>query len=192
MTQEQWQAIRNKDKAFDGAFYYTMKGSRRFCCPSCESRDPEPARIIIFDTPEEAIAAGYHPCLRCRPDRPGWQGAKKELASSAVRWIENNYKTKFSLKKMAGELFVNESYLLRVFKEVTGDTPLHYHNRVRCEAAKELLTDARFAIADVAAMTGFNSASHFTRIFREYAGVTPTAFRSAYFQSLQDTAQQDG
>lgn len=71
------------------------------------------------------------------------QGRKKTggkmLAQAASEYIETHYKEKFSLQKMAGDLYVNGSYLLRVFKKHTGTTPLAYHNHVRCAQARELL-----------------------------------------------------
>ena len=62
------------------------------------------------------------------------------LTQSAVAYIEAHYKEKFSLQTMACELYVNGSYLLRVFKKYTGFTPLAYHHHVRCQQAKELLS----------------------------------------------------
>ena len=120
---------------------------------------------------------GYRPCLRCRPDQPDWEGAKKELAKAAARLIDKHYKEPFSLKALAGELYINESYLARTFKKETGSTLLDYHNRVRCQKAAELLTDTESPIAFISGETGFCSSSHFTRIFKEFYGCTPSEYR---------------
>ena len=79
---------------------------------------------------------------------------------------------------------MDKSYLLRTFKEATGRTLLEYHNCVRCEAAKELLTRPELTISFVASAVGYVSASHFTQVFRRHTGKTPSQYRSDYLESL--------
>ncbi len=99
------------------------------------------------------------------------------LAQSALAWIESHYKARFSLQAMAGELFVNGSYLLRVFKKNTGYTPLAYHNHVRCERAKELLINTGDSVSDIGEAVGFVSSAHFSHVFKKAEGCTPTEYR---------------
>lgn len=103
-----------------------------------------------------------------------------ELLTQAVSsYIEAHFKEKFSLKKMAGELFVNGCYLLRVFKQHTGTTPLAYHNHIRCERAGELLLHSDRRVSDIGEAVGFASSAHFTHVFKKEWGFTPTEFRAA-------------
>ena len=102
------------------------------------------------------------------------------LSQSALAYIESHYKEKFSLQAMAGELFVNGSYLLRVFKKYTGFTPLEYHNHVRCEHAKELLGNTGESISDIGEAVGFVSSAHFSHVFRKTEGCTPTEYRVSH------------
>ena len=99
------------------------------------------------------------------------------LAHAASDYIESHYKDKFSLQALAGELFVNGSYLLRVFKKYTGFTPLAYHNHIRCERAKELLANTGECVADIGESVGFVSSAHFSHVFRKEEGCTPTEYR---------------
>ena len=99
------------------------------------------------------------------------------LTQSALTYIELHYKEKFSLQAMAGELFVNGSYLLRVFKKNTGFTPLAYHNHVRCEQAKKLLSNTNASISDIGEAVGFVSPAHFSHVFRKMEGCTPTEYK---------------
>lgn len=102
------------------------------------------------------------------------------LTQSALTYIESHYKEKFSLQTMAGELFVNGSYLLRVFKKYTGYTPLAYHNHVRCEQAKKLLSSTNASISDIGETVGFVSLAHFSHIFRKIEGCTPSEYKISH------------
>ena len=98
-------------------------------------------------------------------------------AQTASRYIESHFREKFSLRKMAGELFVNGSYLLRVFKKHTGYTPLAYHNHIRCEKAKELLIHTGKSVSEIGEAVGFVSSAHFSHVFRKEEGCSPTEYR---------------
>ncbi len=184
LNREEWQAIKNKDKKYDGRFFYANKISKTICRPSCTARICSPKNVVILSSLEEGIAMGFHPCRRCCPEKETWEGPKAELAASARRWIEDHYTEKFSLKMIADELFVDGSYLLRVFKAQTGYTLLQYHNTVRCEKAKELLQQPELSIALISCRVGYSSASHFSRIFHNICGCTPSEYRTSYLTEL--------
>lgn len=105
------------------------------------------------------------------------QQPKQSLSDRAVSYLESHYTDKFSLEEIAGSLYVNKNYLARVFHKATGQTLLQYHNRLRCEKARQLLEDRSYSISVVAFKTGFASASHFSRIFKIYEGCTPSQYR---------------
>ena len=105
------------------------------------------------------------------------QDSSAALSAAAQAYIETHSAEKFSLEKMAKTLFVNGSYLTRVFKRHTGLTPLAYHHRLRCAKAKELLTHSTFTISQVGEAVGYVSSSHFTHIFRKLEGCTPSEFQ---------------
>ena len=184
MTKEQWKAIQNNDKNYDGKFFYALKTTKNVCRPSCPARACNPKNVLIFNTYEEAAERGFRPCLRCRPDQPEWQGAGAELADAAKAYIDSHYTGKFSLNDISGYLYVNGSYLLRVFKAATGMTLLQYHNYVRCTEAQKLLEDPELSISIIAFRVGFSSSSHFTRVFKNIVGITPSAYREDYIEEL--------
>ena len=179
MTKEQWLAIKNSDKDYDGKFYYALKRSQKVCRPSCRKASIRPEKVIIFDTLQEALEKGYQPCSKCRPDTESWADAAEQL-------VRERYREKFSLDLLAKELFVDKSYLLRTFKGIKGYTLLEFHNIVRCEKAKELLQRPELPIAFIASETGYVSASHFTQVFHKITGQTPSRYRSAYLRSLDE------
>ena len=105
-----------------------------------------------------------------------------EHVTEAQEYIEKHYKEKFSLNRIAGSLYVNGSYLLRLFKANTGHTLLWYHHHVRCEKAGEILADGRFSISEAGEAVGFASSSHFTHIFKKMTGKTPSEYRNDHME----------
>lgn len=185
MTKAEWQAFQNHDAAYDGRLFCGMISSKAVCRPSCTARMRHPDNVVAFSSLAEAESQGFTPCRHCRPDQPQWQGEKKELVRAAQAYIDAHSAEKFSLKALSGALYINGSYLLRVFREVTGHTLLWYHNHIRCEKAKRLLTQNTVSISAAGEQVGFCSSSHFTHVFHKMEGKTPSEFRKAYYQSLE-------
>lgn len=191
MTQEQWEAIKHKDAGYDGQFYYGATSTNTVCRPSCGKRHCKPENIVIFDTLEEALGCGFKPCKRCRPDQKDWKGAKAELAEQIRGFIEQEYKEKFSLEHLAAELYQNKSYVLRTFKEVTGYTPLEYHNHVRCEKSRELLENLKLSISYISDEVGFATQAHFTRVFRQNYQCSPREYRKRFALRKKEEAEEN-
>ena len=99
------------------------------------------------------------------------------LSEAACAYLDAHSAEKYSLAEMAKALYVNGSYLIRVFKRHTGMTPLAYHHRARCAKAKELLAHTDMTVSEVGEAAGFTSSSHFSHIFRKTAGCTPSEYR---------------
>lgn len=103
--------------------------------------------------------------------------AGKRLAQQAGYFIREHSEQKFSLGEIAGALYVNGNYLARVFKQETGKTLLWYHNAVRCEKAKKLLSESNLSVSEIGAAVGYVSSAHFSHIFRKMNGVAPSEWR---------------
>ena len=100
------------------------------------------------------------------------------LVKAAKDYIESHSAEKFSLKALSEALFINGSYLLRLFRSRTGQTLLGYHNRVRCEKAQALLREMNMSISEIGGAVGFVSSAHFSHVFKKITGVTPTEYRA--------------
>ena len=184
MTKEQWQALKSRDPKWDGALYCGLIASRIVCRASCARRKREVRNVAAFTSLQDALEQGYAPCRYCRPDRPRAQNPRQELVQAVQAYMAAHCTEKFSLAALAGELYVNGSYLLRTFKAATGMTLLAYHHQLRCERAKELLTHSELSIAAVSDLAGFATPAHFSRIFKKTVGQSPTQFREAYYHEL--------
>jgi AraC family transcriptional regulator len=80
---------------------------------------------------------------------------------------------------MAGVLNLSQYHFCRLFKQSTGITPHQYLTRCRIDRAKQLLLKTELTITEVAFEVGFTNHSSFTRLFRQYVGVTPKVFRAS-------------
>ena len=87
-----------------------------------------------------------------------------------------------SLEMMAAGAGLTVSHFCRVFKRATGVSPHQYVMKARLDRAQEMLSVTDLSIAQVAEALGFTSQSHFTRAFRNYAGQTPSDWRSTKLQ----------
>ena len=104
----------------------------------------------------------------------------KPTTKQVVQYLESHFAENFSLDALAEAVGRNKSYLCTLFLKETGTTILDCLNTIRVRHAAELITYSDHSLTDVSAMCGFASASHFSRIFLKYAGVTPGQCRKAY------------
>jgi len=177
MNNEQWLAIKNCDKSYDGKFFYALKSTKTVCKPSCNARTPNPKNIEIFYSVEDAEKCGYRPCQRCRSDQMEWQGSKIELATKAKNYIDKQYADKLSSKSIGNNLYIDPYYLHRAFREVMGTTLLGYQHQVRIDRARKLLSDTDLAVSFISNEVGYSSLSHFSRTFKKLLGVSPSQYR---------------
>jgi len=99
------------------------------------------------------------------------------LIENVKYFINQNYSEDLFLSTIANDIFINPSYLSRIFKEITGIGLTTYINQVRITKAKQLLLDTDDLIIDIATSCGFNYIPHFNSIFKEFEKMTPTQFR---------------
>ena len=64
---EMLSAFTERDSSYDGAFVAAVRTTGIFCRSSCPARRPHLHHVEFFETAGKALAAGYRPCLRCRP-----------------------------------------------------------------------------------------------------------------------------
>ncbi len=103
---------------------------------------------------------------------------KVPLHERVKNYIDHYYQTHLSPQSLSEQFFVNSSYLSRTFKENVGTNICTYINETRVKHAKILLKNTNYPINVVALNVGYTDANYFVKIFRKYAGVTPTAYRN--------------
>ena len=103
------------------------------------------------------------------------------IVTRAKDYVENHHSEPIRLEQISQALNVSEFHFCRTFKQATGLTFMDYLSRFRIEKAKVLLSDKRLRISEIAYEVGFQTISHFNRIFRRLVGFSPTEYRSHRF-----------
>jgi AraC-like DNA-binding protein len=109
------------------------------------------------------------------------RGYEPASVSEAKNFVYAHAGERITLRQIADHVHVSKHYFCKVFKQATKMTFTEFVARVRVENAKKLLADPRWRMAEVADGTGFYSISQFNRVFRRYAGNSPTGYRAALF-----------
>lgn len=97
--------------------------------------------------------------------------------SEAAQYINSNYTNQLSLKSIAGMFHISPYYFCRIFKEVTGFTYIEYVNTIRIKQAQLLLRESSLNITEISEKAGFESITHFGRVFKHIVGTSPLKYR---------------
>ncbi len=100
-----------------------------------------------------------------------------EEFSPVAEYIGQNYKNKLCLDELSKLISCDKYRLCRRFKQITGGTVVDYIHFVRLRRAQELLTYSDCNITETAYACGFASVQHFNKIFKQYLGCTPSAYK---------------
>jgi AraC-like DNA-binding protein/ligand-binding sensor protein len=105
--------------------------------------------------------------------------AESPMIRRARAYILANQADPIDLDKVAQAMHVSTFYFCKMFKKATGLTFTDYLSRVRVEKAKTLLLNPHLRISEIAYDVGFQSLTHFNRMFRKIVGESPTAYRDS-------------
>ncbi len=99
------------------------------------------------------------------------------MIARAKQFIEEHQDEDISLPDVAKSVNTSTFYFCKMFKKATGINFTEYLSRVRVEKAKNLLMNPNSRVSEVAYRVGFQSLTHFNRVFRKITGQSPTEFR---------------
>jgi two-component system response regulator YesN len=112
-------------------------------------------------------------------DEPQGSLTDEIQAVAMVRTImEEHYDKPLSLTYLASQVYLNPSYLSRLFKRQTGMTLIGFLSQTRLEKARDLLMTTNMKVSDVAARAGYESPSYFNQAFKKATGLSPMDFRA--------------
>ena len=74
---------------------------------------------------------------------------------------------------------VSSDYFTKMFKDSIGKTPIEYINGLRVNESMRLLSETEKTMAEIADEIGFCNPNYFHKIFKQYIGVSPLAFRKS-------------
>ena len=173
-------ACEAKDRRFDGRFYIGVSSTGIYCRCICPARTPKRTNRNFYPSAAAAEAAGYRPCLICRPERaPGLApiDAPARLAAQAYQRIEAGALEEQGLEALAEELGVTDRHLRRVMNTQFGASPIDIAQTARLLTAKRLLAETNLNVTNIAFAAGFRSLRRFNAAVKERYGMAPTQLR---------------
>ncbi len=172
--QEYYQALLEKNKAYEGLFFVGVKTTGVFCRPTCPARKPKIENCEFFETAQDALLASFRPCKRCRPlSHPNVVSKLIQVLVEAVeknpekRWKESDFK----------KLSVDSSTARRQFKKRFGMTFVAYARARRMGLAMKQIREGK-AVIEAQLSIGYESGSGFRDAFSRIMGAPPSKSES--------------
>ena len=182
-----YKAVLTRDLRFDGRFFVAVKTTKIYCRPICRVKPPLRKNCLFFNYAATAEAARFRPCKRCRPElAPGnsLMEVSSQLARQIAILINQDYLADHSLNDLACKLGVSNRQMRRVFAEEFGVAPIEFWQTQRLLLAKQLLTDSKMPVTEVALASGFKSLRRFNTLLKERYHLTPTELRKLQKKGL--------
>src|SRR5512146_1911868 len=168
-----------RDARFDGLFFIAVRSTGIYCRPICPAPTPKAHNVEYYPNAAAAAAAGYRPCLRCRPElAPGTPlRPHSALVAAALRLIEAGALDRGSVAELAARIGVGERHLRRLFVAEIGAGPLEIAATRRLLFAKKLLGETDLPITQIGLAAGYRSLRRFNTAFRTCYGRPPRSLR---------------
>ena len=174
-------ARRSRDSRFDGRFYLGVVTTGVYCRPICPAAPKAHRRHVrYFATAAGAHAAGFRPCLRCRPETapgtPAWLGTSA-VVRRALRLIEDGALDRARIPQFAARVGLGARQLDRLFAQHLGASPLALAQTRRLHFAKHLIDGSDLPMTEVALAAGYGSLRRFNDALRKAYGRPPRELR---------------
>jgi AraC family transcriptional regulator of adaptative response/methylated-DNA-[protein]-cysteine methyltransferase len=168
-----WAAFMRRDRSWDGRIIGAVKTTGIYCKPSCPAKRPKRENVEFFASAEEARAAGFRPCLRCKPDEVG---RDRDAIANAVKLIEGAEEA-LPLEQLAEAVGYAPHHFQRLFKRDLGVSPAEYARGIRSRRAEDALKE-NGRVTDAVYDAGYSGPSGFYSDAKERLGMTPSAWRN--------------
>jgi AraC family transcriptional regulator of adaptative response / DNA-3-methyladenine glycosylase II len=176
-----YQAMRSRDRRFDGRFFVGVHTTGIYCRPICPAPTPKLQNVDFYPCAAAAEEAGFRPCRRCRPETapgtPAWIGSSAVVAR-ALRLIRAGALDEGDVGALAARLGIGARQLRRLFEQHLGASPAAIARARRVHFARTLLDQSDMRIAAVAFSAGFRSVRQFNHAVRATFKLSPRALRN--------------
>lgn len=105
------------------------------------------------------------------------QEGKSNHFDKAAKYIQSNYMRNIRITDIADFVGVDRSQLYRIFEDTVHFSPKEYLNHYRLDCAGILIHTTDLSFNEVASSVGFEYSSHFSRLFKEHFGITPSEYK---------------
>ena len=136
----------------------------------------------LLNSPEAVINLQYQMIrdYTQRVERLHLGNQPSKLTADVANYIQHHISETITTEKIADALFLSRPYLSRRFKADTGKCLTDFILKEKTEEAKRLLRYSDKPLTDISSYLGFSSLSHFSRVFRKYASISPGEYRKKY------------
>ncbi len=169
-----------RDPRFDGRFFVGVLTTGIYCRPVCPVKVPKKENVQLYRSAAAAAAAGFRPCLRCRPESspgtPAWSGSSWKV-SRALQLIDQGALDEASVEELAAQLEIGARQLSRLFHQHLGATPVEVAQTRRLHFAKKLLDETDLNLTEICFAAGFGSVRRFNAVFNKIYGRSPKQLR---------------
>jgi len=169
-----WQALVDRDPLFDGTFIVAVKTTGIYCRPTCPSRRPFRRNVTFFDGPDEAEAAGFRACLRCKPRDERAPAAT--IVEQACAYLTANLDRTVTLSELGEAVGLSPHHLQRTFTRVAGVSPRAWADARRLETLKSQLRE-RDDVTSALYDAGYGSSSRVYERAPGQLGMTPGTYQ---------------
>jgi AraC family transcriptional regulator, regulatory protein of adaptative response / DNA-3-methyladenine glycosylase II len=163
----------SRDPRFDGRFFIAVTSTGVYCRPICPSPTCKSSNVRYYATAAAAAAAGFRPCLRCRPEAapgtPAWLGTSA-VVRRALRLIHDGALDEGVVEDLAARVGVGSRHLHRLFMRHVVAPPIAVAQTRRLHFAKRLLDQTLLPMTQIALASGFGSLRRFNHAFHETYG----------------------
>ncbi|MFS2223256.1 AlkA N-terminal domain-containing protein [Pantoea sp. B65] len=176
-----YQALTSRDARFDGVFFVGVTSTGIYCRPICPVKPPRQQNCLFFDSAEAAEKAAFRPCLRCRPElAPGNAPVDNahRIADLLIQRIDEGLASESeSLEQIAAQFGISSRQLRRIVQKELGVSPVEIRQTRRLLLAKQLLTETRLPVTEIAFASGFTSLRRFNDAFNTQYRMSPSRLR---------------
>ena len=131
------------------------------------------AKAEFFKLFADYIRAAY-------PDGIKVQSDSQLQLDSLLQYIHTHIAAPLPNRKLSAFVHMHPNHFIRFFKMQTGFTPASYIRKERMDLAKRLLEESELTISEVGEKAGFDDLAHFSKNFKQYFSMTPSAYRDFF------------
>lgn len=134
----------------------------------------KPSKMSEIDEAMTAMTAK----IGVKEESPADQNTGSFIVNQAVAYIEKHYSEKLTLQEVAETCYVSQWHLSKLLNKYAGQSFYDILNKVRINAAKDLLKDPSLRVGDIGMMVGYMDNAHFSRIFKKLTGSSANEYRN--------------
>ena len=168
-----WEQVLARDASAE--FFYGVTTTGIFCRAACPSRRPSRSNAVFFTSVDDARAAGFRACMRCKPEQQRAETAMVDLVCAHIR---ANVERKITLSELADLTKLSPFTVQRNFVRVLGVSPSAYQRKLRSTMLKSRLNGKGVSVTEAIYDAGYSSASRVYEHAKRDLGMSPGKFQA--------------